>query len=96
MSRTVTGYANWFVLEVGRVARLAHAELMRAYAGGPGSTELYLWFKRGALAVAADKPEGFELGHAERLPTDRTEHQLYGWIHDKAARLACLPSETGE
>ena len=89
--RTTTSWALWFNGEVARAGRGAWEELMRAYAGGPGSTELWLYFKRGELRFANACPEGFQLGCAERLPGDMTVAQTIAWTHQRATRLECLP-----
>lgn len=90
--RQTEGYSQWFVNECARAARLGHAKMMAA---GGASDELYLYYRRGELALLPDKLEGFELGCSERVPGNLTVEQLTGWVHQRATRLPCLPNEGG-
>lgn len=56
-------------------------------------TALYLYHKRGALTVATDKPEGFELSDGRRLTPGRTKDQTTAWIVEVSRRLPILPEE---
>ena len=80
---------DWFTEEVARCARAAHAVLMQS----GGLDELWLYFRRGSLVFAADKPDGYELGCAERCPRHLEVGQLIAWTHKRARRLGCLPEE---
>lgn len=90
--KTVTNYAQWFNLEVTRVADDAWKRLM-----APERTErLYLYGKRGGLTVALDgagAPEGYELVTPEPFPENMERRYLGTWIHDRASRFPCLPEE---
>lgn len=56
---------------------------------------LYLWYRRGALAVAPEKPigEGWELAIGERIPVSQTAEQCKFWIYNRSTRLCVLPEE---
>lgn len=92
--KTTTSYAQFHNLETARVAHAAHAELMRAHAGGPGSTELYLYYRPMELGVFPDKPDDtWTLGENERVPTHCTEAQLAYWFAQRTARLPYLTGD---
>ena len=57
--------------------------------------ELYLWYRKGALLVSAEKPEGCELATAERVPRNLEREQLHRWIVQRTGRTPCLPFERG-
>ena len=80
---------QWFHNECARCAREAWEAMMR----DPGGARLYLYFRRGALVPATDRPDGCELGCKEPIPEDRTAVQLTIWIRDRATRLPFLPAE---
>ena len=50
----------------------------------------YLWHKPGGLAVAEEKPEGFELSTSERISPMQERAHLAAWIMRHAARLPIL------
>jgi hypothetical protein len=52
---------------------------------------LYLWFKRGEVTVAAEKPDGFELATGERLSPAATEEQMKFRIVLILNKLPILP-----
>lgn len=54
---------------------------------------LYLWFKRGEVTVAAEKPEGFELATGERISPAATEEQVRNRIALILQTLPILPAE---
>lgn len=54
---------------------------------------LYLYFRRGQLTVAEDKPAGFELGTGQRLSPMATLDGTTAWIYAQAFKLPCLPEE---
>lgn len=56
-----------------------------------GSISLYLYFKQGRIEFAENRPEGFELGSPERMPTRVEFSPLVQWAYERARRLPCLP-----
>jgi len=94
MAKTVEGYSQWFIGECSRAAKAGHARMMSA---GGVADGLYLYYRPGELALlASDVPhEGYELGCSERVPGHLTLEQLTGWVHQRATRLGCLPSDGG-
>lgn len=84
-------YAQAFVNEVNRAAEEAHTRMMR------GETELFLYFKRGALVLKPlgwnEPTDGYELAMPERIPEHLTRAQLSMRFHDIASRLPILPTD---
>ena len=81
---------DWFNVEVSRCTDAAFAKLMRGWDGA----ELYLYFRRGELRMAADLPgPEWQLGAGEPERGARTRDQLRAWIYRVARGLACLPEE---
>ena len=89
--KTTKSYAQWFVNECARAAKLGHARMMSPEGVGDG---LYLYFRRGELALLEDGPPGYELGTGERVPGNVTVEQLTAWVHQRSTRLPCLPDES--
>lgn len=84
MSKTVTNYAQFHVNTTARVAKEAHAALMK-----DPCTRLYLYYRPMELAVFAEPPDStWALGENEHVPSDRTVEQLCSWF---AARTGKLP-----
>lgn len=56
---------------------------------------LYLWYKPqgGELAVAPEKPEGFELGDGKRIGPNGTVEQVAARVHEVGRRLPILTPE---
>jgi hypothetical protein len=78
--------ADWFEAECSKAATAA----WNAYMRDP-VTRLYLWYRQGALAAAADQPAGFELGDPLPISSAHTREQMRSRIVDVARRLPCLP-----
>ena len=53
----------------------------------------HVWFRRGGVRIAMDKPEGYELAFGERVPSNVEKPRLYDWVHRKLWRVPCLPEE---
>jgi len=85
--------SKWLGQEVYRAASAAHLSMMRSSATVGVTLELWLYYKRGELRFAPDKPEGFELGCPERAPTHLTAEQFVAWTLARSTRLPCLPEE---
>ena len=88
-------YAQFHVNESERAARAAHAQLMRATAGGEGSTELYVYYKRMRLEALADWPTPVDrlewtLAWGERVPTHLTVDQLIRWFAERSGQVPYL------
>ena len=82
----VESYAQFHVNENDRVAREAHAMLMKGEVN-----ELYLWFEPKRLIVATDKPsDKAQLAFGERVPTHLTVDQLVYWFAQRTARVPYL------
>ena len=79
---------QWFPNECARAAKEGWKSLCAT-----NCAEHHLYFTIGALAVAQDKPAGYELGWPERVPSNLTEGQLTMWIYDRAKRLPCIPRD---
>ena len=79
--------------ESARVAREAHVELMRVGRGGPGSSELYLYYRPGKLGAFSEAPPGWTLGSPERIPGNLTERQLVAWFEQRTGNLPYLQDE---
>lgn len=75
--------------ESARVAREAFSSIVR------NPVEHYLYYKPMGLelAVAPDAPQGFELGHPQRVPPNLTVDQMAQWIEERAGRLPVLSGE---
>ncbi len=73
--------------EVDRATRAAWQRAMQV----SGAVTLYLYFRPGRIEFAEERPEGFELGSSERMPTNRELPSLIEWTHERARRLPCLP-----
>lgn len=78
---------KWFQEATRAAASDAHDTLMRS----GGLEELYLYFTRGAIRFAEEKPEGYELAAPERCPRHLTKEQLILWTRERCKRLPCLP-----
>jgi hypothetical protein len=59
--------------------------------GGAGAW--HVWFRRGSIVIAEDKPAGHELAWSERLPMNREKHQLSSYLYERLGRVPCLPEE---
>ena len=53
----------------------------------------YLFYRRGGLCAAPDRPEGWTLGETEHIPRSLDQPQLTQWIWERAWYLPCLPKE---
>lgn len=80
----VESYAQFHINENDRVAREAHAILMKGEV-----SELYVWFEPKRLLVATEKPsEKAQLAFGERVPGHLTVTALVAWF---ASRTASVP-----
>lgn len=77
---------NWYEEKITAVASAAFAEMMRE----PWRRQ-YVWFTRGDLVAAPDRPPGMEIATPEPIPSDRTREAVRAWIWEKCRRVECLP-----
>lgn len=91
MTKTSTNYSQWFIEACAKAARDGHTFMMRAQY----NPEMYLYYKPHglSLALAEEKPEGYELGCNERVPRDHTVEQLIMWVTARSGRLPVLPGD---
>jgi len=87
----------WFEEEHARVAREAHARMIKSSATTGIIPSLYLYSRPGllggGLAFAEDKPgPEWELVWQERLPSNLEAYQCVKWTRDKSTRVDCIPS----
>ena len=81
---------HWLSMEV---EREVDALWLRWFQAGSFEGE-YVWFKRGSVRIAADRPDdGYELAFNERVPSNREKSALYSWVHERLRRVPCLPEE---
>lgn len=71
--------------ENARVARDAHAQLMR-----DPTLELFVYFTPMRLHAATESPEGAQLAFGERVPGNLTVDQLIYWVAARTARVPYL------
>lgn len=81
---------DWLQSEV----ETAVAEVWMRWAREGSAEREFLWFRRGALRIAAEKPEGYELGDGAALPSHVVRSALIGWVLERARRLPCLPESS--
>jgi hypothetical protein len=85
--------SNWYETELSTCARDGWEALMQT---GYTLEPVYLWFRRGGLRIAAEKPgDEWQLGCAERVPMSLCREQLYPWLAARCGRLECLPMVDG-
>lgn len=80
--------ADWLWNEAARAVNRWQADWKRTGSHGPW----FLWYRRGELQLSEEKPEGFELGDSERVPSRDAQGVLF-WVMERARRLPCLPME---
>jgi len=83
------GSIEWMAQECARVARAAQAAAARDGFGA----KLYLYYRAGALCLAADFPagDGWKPGPPGYLPSGLTCDEIATWVAERARRLPCLP-----
>jgi hypothetical protein len=81
---------HWLSMEV---EREVDALWVRWFQSGSFEGE-YVWFKRGSVRIAVDRPDdGYELAFGERVPSNKEKTALYDWVHRKLRVVPCLPEE---
>lgn len=84
---TIEDVRTWVWTEATKAERLSLYDRCR------NPSRFYLYYRRGALALAAEQPIGFELGTPEAVPMFANSPGVVAWIADHAARLPCLPQD---
>ena len=89
--KTTKSYAQFHVNEVARVATAAHRALMAAFAGHPGSMDLWLYYRPMELGIFHAAPdETWTLAIGERIPTHLEVGQLVRWVACRAGQVPYL------
>lgn len=57
---------------------------------------LYLFYKRGELRIAADKPDGFKIATGQRIPPGSERYDVIQFVLRNCQLIPCLPDEVTE
>jgi len=90
MAKTVTNYAQWYINATRAAAQDAFTKMTTT-----GIAYWWLWYKPHGLelAVACERPQGFELANPEHVPGDRSVDGITYWIRTFASKLPLLPGD---
>lgn len=86
---TIVKADDWLLREVERLVD----EAWIRWARDGAAIALYVWFRRGSIVAAEDKPAGYELAFAEKLPTHLERAGCHDWVYRRMRSLPCLPEE---